>query len=104
MNDTLHQVSLLQALVNSYYDGIISVGELKKLGDVGIGTFNGADGEMIFVDNKVYKARIDGKVLEVKDDETIPFANSCTFITDDKIKLNVENMAKLKTTLNRSTI
>ena len=101
MKETIHQVSLLQALVNSYYDGIISVGELKKLGDVGIGTFDGADGEMIYVDKKVFKARIDGQVMEVSDDETIPFANSCTFITDDKIKINVENMTKLKTTLNR---
>lgn len=100
-DEVMHQVSLLQALVNSYYDGIISVKELKTLGNVGIGTFNGADGEMIYLEDKVYKARIDGNVLEVEDDETIPFCNSCAFTTDDKIKLDVDNVIKLKTIINR---
>ena len=39
--DVLYQVALLQSLVQGYYDGIVTVGELKQHGDTGIGTFEG---------------------------------------------------------------
>ena len=71
---TLYQVSLLQALTLGYYDGIITIEELKKHGDIGLGTFNGLDGEMIMLDGVVYKAKGDGSV-EMIDDDTTPFAN-----------------------------
>ena len=45
--DTLYQVALLQSLVQGYYDGIVTVGELSRHGDTGIGTFEGVNGEMI---------------------------------------------------------
>ena len=34
--DVLYQVALIQSLVQGYYDGIITVGELKQHGDSGI--------------------------------------------------------------------
>ena len=97
----LYQVALLQSLVNGYYDGIISVKKLKELGDVGIGTFDGANGELIYLDSKVYRARIDGEVEEVDDNETIPFCNSCKFSVDGNVKLSAQTVITLKTVLNR---
>ena len=51
--DTIYQVALLQSLAQGHFDGIITVGELKAHGDTGIGTFEGLDGEMIFLDGVV---------------------------------------------------
>ena len=35
----MYQVSTLQALALGYTRGVITVGELKKHGDIGLGTF-----------------------------------------------------------------
>ncbi|MBQ6412617.1 MAG: acetolactate decarboxylase [Ruminococcus sp.] len=43
--ETIYQVALLQSLTQGYYDGIIKVSELKEHGDIGIGTFEGVNGE-----------------------------------------------------------
>ena len=48
--DVLYQVALLQSLAQGYFDGIVTVGELKRHGDTGIGTFEGVNGEMIVLE------------------------------------------------------
>lgn len=78
---SLFQVSLLQALSLGDYHGTVTIDELKKHGDIGLGTFDGLDGEMIVLDGVVYKAAGDGSV-SVIDDGTTPFAN-VTFAKDD---------------------
>ena len=78
---TLFQVSLLQALSLGDYHGTAAIDDLKKHGDIGLGTFDGLDGEMIMLDGIVYKAAGDGSV-SVIDDGTTPFAN-VTFARDD---------------------
>ena len=42
----LYQVSLLQALSLGGYEGSVKISELKKNGNIGIGTFDGLDGEI----------------------------------------------------------
>ncbi len=61
--ETVYQVALLQSLTQGYYDGIIKVSELKKHGDIGIGTFEGVNGEMIVVDGVCYKSKQDVSFL-----------------------------------------
>lgn len=39
--ESIYQVALLQSLAQGYFDGIMTVGELKTHGDTGIGTFDG---------------------------------------------------------------
>lgn len=98
-SSTLFQVSLLQALALGDYDGSISLGELKKHGDIGIGTFDGLDGEMIMLDGIVYKASADGNVYRMKDEETTPFAN-VTFAKDDSFEfVSTDSMKDLDETL-----
>ena len=80
----LYQVSLLQALSLGRYEGSVKISELKKNGNIGIGTFDGLDGEMIMLDGIVYRASADGSV-SVIDDATTPFANA-TFAEDDLVK------------------
>ncbi len=72
---SLYQISTLQALMVGAYDGEVTCGQMKQYGDTGLGTFDDLDGEMIVIDGKVYKASVDGSVTEVKDSETVPFAN-----------------------------
>lgn len=81
----LYQISTLQALIQGAYDGETAVKDLLMHGDIGLGTFDGLDGEMIIIDGKAYKAKADGKVEEAKKDEKIPFANTA-FIGNTKEK------------------
>ena len=85
--NTVFQVALLQSLTQGYYDGIIKVSELKKHGDMGIGTFEGVNGEMIVLDGRVYQALGDGSVREADDNETVPFSAVTSFEKDLSVSL-----------------
>ncbi|KNZ40365.1 acetolactate decarboxylase [Acetobacterium bakii] len=80
--DTLYQVSTISSLLAGNYDGFQSFGELKEHGDVGIGTFNALDGELVMIDNTVYKVKSTGAVEEASDTDTTPFA-AVTYFDDD---------------------
>lgn len=101
--ETIYQVALLQSLTQGYYDGIIKVSELKEHGDIGIGTFEGVNGEMIVLDGKVYQALGDGSVQIASDDETVPFSNVTFFESDIKKKLsNIKDIDALKESLDKT--
>ena len=100
MDKTITQISLLQALINGCYDGVISTKELKDYGDIAIGTFDGANGELIMLDNNVYRANVNGDIETVSDDELIPFSNVTKFNLDDLLELSVNNINELKNELN----
>ena len=70
----LFQASTIGALLDGAYEGDVSVGELAAHGDLGLGTFNALDGEMIVVDGRVYRADFDGNVAEVEPATRTPFA------------------------------
>ena len=98
--ETIYQVALLQSLTQGYYDGIIKVSELKEHGDIGIGTFEGVNGEMIVLDGKVYQALGDGSVQEAADDETVPFSNVTFFDKDGSGELHdIKDVNALKENL-----
>ena len=100
--ETVYQVALLQSLTQGYFDGVISVKELKSLGDTGIGTFKGLDGEMIVLDGVVYQAKGDGSVVVVSNDVTVPFSNVTFFEQDAALPLyKVTDKADLEERLNR---
>jgi acetolactate decarboxylase len=80
--ETLYQVSTIDALLQGIYDGIEPIGELKRHGDFGIGTFDALDGEMIVLDGSVYQAKADGKIYLVADTATTPFATVTYFDSD----------------------
>ncbi|MCD2256949.1 acetolactate decarboxylase [Agrilactobacillus fermenti] len=73
--DVLYQHGTLALLVPGLFSGTLPVGELLKHGDYGIGSVEALDGELIVVDGKPYLAKSTGDVLEVSDDELVPFAN-----------------------------
>jgi len=78
------QVSVIDALMVGRYDGVMSIPELLRLGDFGVGTLDHLDGEMIVLDGKAYQVRGDGKVAEVTPDRSTPFAVVTSFVQDGK--------------------
>lgn len=72
--DVLFQYSTISALQAGLFDGQISIGELKKSGDFGIGTFNSLDGEMVAFENEFMQIKSDGKLYQVEDSLKSPFA------------------------------
>src|SRR5271166_3066878 len=71
---TLYQVSTAAALVEGIYQGAVRVGTLREHGDLGLGTFENLDGEMVVVDGHFFQVRSDGSVRECQDDVLSPFA------------------------------
>ena len=80
--ETMFQVSTLQSLMAGNYDGFIPVSELRRHGDIGLGTFDRIDGEMIVLDGTVFQARYDGSVQTADDKTGVPFATVTFFDSD----------------------
>jgi acetolactate decarboxylase len=70
----LFQASTIGALLDGAYEGDLRFGELAEHGDLGLGTLNGLDGEMIAIDGRFYRADVDGAVVEIAAEERTPFA------------------------------
>ncbi|OPY28418.1 MAG: Alpha-acetolactate decarboxylase [Methanomassiliicoccales archaeon PtaU1.Bin030] len=85
--ESLYQAGSLDDLMGGSYNGIASVGDIISHGDIGLGTFDGLDGEMIVLDGKCYKVRADGTVQLISADETTPFAQVSRFDVDGTIDL-----------------
>jgi acetolactate decarboxylase len=70
----LFQASTIGALLDGAFDGDLSFAELAEHGDLGLGTLNGLDGEMIAVDGEFLRADVDGAVHPVPPEARTPFA------------------------------
>jgi len=85
LQHTLYQVSTATALVEGIYQGAVQISTLRKHGDLGLGTFDGLDGEMVIVDGHFFQVRSDGSVTEVQDTVLSPFAAVTAFSADQTI-------------------
>ena len=74
-----YQVSTLQALALGFSKSVITVGELLQHGNLGLGTFEDVDGEMIVLDGKCYRAQNNGEVVPAENERDVPFASICCF-------------------------
>ncbi len=72
--EVLYQYSTIDSLLAGVYDGQLTNGALKKQGNLGLGTFNALDGEMVVLDGRVYQVPFDGKVRQAPDGGKTPFA------------------------------
>ena len=80
--DTVTQVSTIDAILAGAYEGQVRCCDLAEYGNLGIGTFNDLDGEMVFLDGKFYQVRADGKVYSPDSNEKTPFAAVVDFEKD----------------------
>jgi acetolactate decarboxylase len=71
---TLFQASTIGALLEGAFDGDVTFEELAGHGDLGLGTLNALDGEMIAVDGRFYRADVDGLAEEIEPQMRTPFA------------------------------
>jgi len=88
--ESLNQVALLQSLAQGYFGGTVTVRDMRSLGDVGIGTFEGLNGEMIMLDGAVYQALGDGRVVVADDKVAVPYATVTYF--DNDISLDMKDV------------
>lgn len=81
------QVSTIDALLQGIYDGVKPLSELRNYGDFGIGTFDRLDGEMMFTDGRFYQIKADGKVYLPEEQTTTPFASVTRFENENSYHL-----------------
>jgi len=89
-DDDLVQYGTLGSLVTGVYDGEMTFGKLKELGDFGLGTFNALDGEMIQVDHQIYQIKADGVAYLVDDKMKTPFSVVTYFDADQSMQVYEE--------------
>jgi acetolactate decarboxylase len=75
----LFQASTIGALIEGAYEGDLSFAELAEHGNLGLGTLNGLDGEMIALDSRFYRADVEGAVGEIDGSARTPFAVVTSF-------------------------
>ena len=96
---TIVQISTIDALLQGVYDGTTSLGELSAYGDFGIGTFNTLDGEMVFLDGTFYQVKADGKIYMLEKSVLSPFAAVTFFNPEIKYEVSALSYAGLKLTI-----
>lgn len=84
---TAFQTGVLSALMEGVFEGDTTFADLKKRGDMGIGAFNGLDGEMAAVDGVFYRIRFDGTATPATDSDKTPFSTVACFSPDKEITL-----------------
>ncbi len=99
----VYQTSTMGALLDGVYDGDVTIRELLRHGDFGLGTFNGLDGEMLVVDGVCYQLRGDGSARVADPEQRTPFAVVTWFAADRRFDVSEPvNRAALKTRIDES--
>ncbi|MGX7091457.1 acetolactate decarboxylase [Hutsoniella sourekii] len=100
MTKQLFQHQTLGDLMAGYFDGTLTIEDLLKHGDTGIGSFHAFDGELIVLDGQAYQIKSSGEVLEVEPSQKTPYAAVSFFEPDHRINLNgISSLSILRNTL-----
>ena len=83
------QSSTMSALLDGVYDGDITIEEILRHGDFGLGTFNRLDGEMVILDGVCYHLRADGSATVADRTDRTPFAAVTHFTPSTTITVDV---------------
>lgn len=86
--DEFYHYSIWTALVNKVYDGTLTAKEAKTKGDIGLGTYNGVDGELIMMDGVLYQVPSSGEVKLADDSLHIPYLNATFFDKEFSFEIN----------------
>ncbi|MDT5278971.1 MAG: acetolactate decarboxylase [Mycobacterium sp.] len=99
----IFQTSTMGALLDGVYEGNVSIRELLRHGDFGLGTFNSLDGEMLVLDGVCYQLRSDGSATVADLGELTPFAAVTSFHPDHTIAVSEPlDRAALRTLIDES--
>jgi alpha-acetolactate decarboxylase len=83
----VYQFSTISALLEGVYDGDVTIADILRHGDFGLGTFNHLDGEMVILDGVCYRLRADGSATRAALTDHTPFAAVTRFHTDFEIAI-----------------
>jgi len=96
----LVQVSVIDALLQGIYDGIMPTGNLLDYGNFGIGTFHALNGEMVVLNDTVFQVLSTGAVIKPSAEVTTPFAAITEFTADTIFTLTDISYDSLRSAFN----
>lgn len=92
----IYQHGTLGGLMQDLMEGTEKIGTLSNYGNFGLGTLEGSNGEVIFLDGIIYHADETGKINQLSGEELTPYAAVTNFesdvnyflsnVTDDTVK------------------
>ena len=97
----IYQYSLLNALMDGVSETGITAAKLASKGNQGLGTFVRMNGELLFLDGKVYQLQAEGNIREAADDDQIPFAVSTQFVPQRTENVELINKDDVDNALNK---
>ena len=101
--NTLFQHGTMQILVEGLLEGTLPLSELLKHGNIGIGTGDGVDGELVILDGVGYKIDVSGPAVKLPDDFKVTYADvSFADYHEFKDYQNVELTEMLKDVLTKN--
>ena len=83
----LFQTSTVQALLAGAYEGDVTLVQLLEHGDLGLGTLNGLDGELIVLDGEAWKAELDCTLTRPQETAQTPYAVVAQFTPGPRAEL-----------------
>lgn len=89
----LTSYSSIASLSSGDWDGHFKLGEIKKTGNLAVGTFDQGNGEMLALDGEYYQFLSDGNVHKVHDDWTSPYAANVFFEPEFSFELTNINQS-----------
>lgn len=96
--EDVFQYSTLSALMSGKYDGEMTITELLRHGNFGLGTFNNLAGEMVVLDGKIFQVDATGRAEIAAPETQTPFAVVTEFHSRWRLILdantNFENLSK----------
>jgi len=76
-------------LLNGLYDGLTSVENVRKHGDIGLGTWNRLNGEGLIIDGVFYEVHSNGTVHVMPEEATLPWVSVTFFAPEMTLDLPV---------------
>ena len=92
-DDAVIQFAVLDALLAGAYESGITAGELRQLGDLGIGCCDDLGGEVIVLDGEVFECTLDAAPSRMRDDEILPFAEICRLRPSSSTPVDATDLA-----------
>lgn len=83
----VYQTASIAPLLEGGYDSSVTLAQLRRQGDFGVGTFNHLDGEMVLIGGDFYQVRSDGVAYPAAGGVQTPFATVTFFHCDQTLKL-----------------
>jgi acetolactate decarboxylase len=99
--NVFYQYNIWWAFVNKVFEGDLTVKDAAKKGDIGLGSYNLLDGELVLLDGKFYQAKEDGSVVIADKKAKITYLNTTFFKAEDKFMIDFSaNYDSLRKQLN----